>query len=150
MKMKKIINLMINKYNINKIGLDFMGYRVTSPKDLSYHHLIIEKKDGGKETIENGAPLNKISHRYLNLIERTNYNIFKQINNEMIKENKQGFISIINLYKIDILLLKFEKEYLKKKKVNVLDIYRKRYLRELNPEILQEIDKYELKKDLHL
>ena len=144
--MKEIVRLMINKYNLREYGLDFMGYRITRSRNLTYHHLINKQKNNGKSTIENGAILLKNSHFYLNVIEKENYNIFKKITKEMIIENQKGEIDLINLYNIDQLLLEFEEKYYDKYKFMVPDIYRNRFLREIDKDVLDNIDKYELKK----
>ena len=49
--MKYITELIINEYRLKNI--DFMGY-VFNKSNASYHHLIIPKRFGGKETLENG------------------------------------------------------------------------------------------------
>ena len=140
--MKNIVHLMINKYNLDKFGLDFMGYKIKDSKNLSYHHLIIRKKNGGKETIENGAILTKISHKYLHFIEQTNYQIFKKITEQLILENKCGELKLEYLYEINNFLNDFESQN------KVQDIYKKRFLNELDKDILNNINKYELKKTL--
>ena len=148
--MKSIVNLMVNKYELNKYGLDFMGYRITNSKQLTYHHLLIQNKNGGKETLENGAILTKNAHRYLNYIERRNYDLFKAINKEMIIENQNGHISLDNIINIDRLLSEFEIELLEKHNTKVIDCYKKRFLQEIDKDLFDNIEKYELKKDLHL
>ena len=65
---------MVDKYKLRDYGLDFMGYVINSSKDVTYHHLVISKRNGGKETVKNGAILIKNSHKYLHLIERDDYN----------------------------------------------------------------------------
>ena len=68
--MKPITLEMINIYKIRKLGYDFMGYTFSKPQELSFHHLIVPKRLGGKETIENGAILKQCtSHDYLHRIE---------------------------------------------------------------------------------
>lgn len=144
--MKKIKNLMINKYKINEFGLDFMGYRVNSPSDLTFHHLIIKKSNGGKEEIKNGALLIKESHKYLHYIEKKDKEIFDKIINELIIENKMGVINLSSLVNIDKLLYEFE---LKEKNHRFLRNLPKRFLRVIDIDLLNDIDKYELKKNLH-
>ena len=43
--MKEITKIMINDFNIKKLGYDFMGYKVNRTKDLSFHHLIIPHRE---------------------------------------------------------------------------------------------------------
>ena len=110
--MKSITREMIKVYNIKKVGCDFMGYTFKSPENLSYHHLIIPARHGGKETIQNGAVLNGFTaHPYLHLIESKDEELFYRITSEMIDENIKGKIDIENLKHIRDLLLYFEKEY---------------------------------------
>ena len=145
--MKPIVNLIVNKYNLKEYGIDFMGYRITDSRDITFHHLIKRKKDGGKETIENGVVLTKTSHKYLHIIEKENINIYKLITMEMLEEKNKG-VNVINIYNIDKLLLIFEQDYYKKYNVRVKDKFQKRFLREFDDAFLENIKKYELKKDL--
>ena len=110
--MKSITREMIKLYNLKKVGCDFMGYTFKSPNVLSFHHLIIPAREGGKEVIQNGAVLNGMtSHPYLHLIESKDEEIFYRITSEMIDENFKGKIDIENLKYIRDLLLYFEKEH---------------------------------------
>ena len=138
-----VINLMVNEYNIRTYGLDFMGYVINNPKELTYHHLIIQKKHGGKKTKENGAILLKKAHKYLHFIEKKDKELFQKITKELIKENRSGNIDLNILANINTLLLEFEK----KNKVN--EIYKNRFLRQIDGDVLKNINKYELKKNLH-
>ena len=96
--MQDITKLMVNKYRLKKLRYDFMGYFFVSPTELSYHHLIVEKKDGGEETVENGVILvRKTSHDYIHIIKAFDLNIFKKITEELIKENRSGKIDMENL-----------------------------------------------------
>lgn len=110
--MKSITREMIKVYNIKKVGCDFMGYTFKSTESLSFHHLIVPVRKGGKEFIQNGAVLNGLtSHPYLHLIEFKDPEIFYRITSEMIDENIKGKIDIENLKHIRDLLLYFEKEH---------------------------------------
>lgn len=103
---------MINDYKIKKIGFDFMGYTFERNKELSYHHLIIPKREGGKVTRENGAILvQETSHNYLHKIELIDWEIFDLLTLEMVDENLKGKLDIVNLKKIRDLLEYFEKEH---------------------------------------
>jgi hypothetical protein len=143
--MKKIINLMVNMFGIREYGLDFMGFRVTDWKKITYHHLIIKEELGGKKTVNNGVILIDDSHKYLNFIEKKDKEIFDKITFQLILENRKRRINLENLIIIDKLLLEFEKKY----KLN-RNIYPTRFLREIDKDILDNIDKYELKKNLPL
>lgn len=49
-------------------NMDWMGYKVTNKNPYTYHH-ILERRYGGKETIENGAILSRNAHDHLNYLE---------------------------------------------------------------------------------
>lgn len=105
--MKNITREMIKIYNLDM--LCFMGY--TLDRTASYHH-IIKREHGGKETIENGAVLNKTAHEYLHIIEYKDYDTFiainkilKIINNQRDKPTKE------QLQIISKLLSMFEEEH---------------------------------------
>lgn len=107
--MKYITELIINEYRLR--GIDFMGYRFNRG-NASYHHLIIPKRLGGKETVENGAVLNgKTSHPYLHIIENIDYDRFLAITSEIIDEKALGRLDESNLKRIDDILRGFEKEH---------------------------------------
>lgn len=127
--MKRITNLMISQYNLKKI--DFMGYIFTRD-NASYHHLIIPRRLGGPETVQNGAILNgKTSHPYLHIIEYKDLDIFNLITSEMIDMNIKGFLDSSNLRKINDLLTCFEREHsgdsTKKGKVLIKEEYTRRF-----------------------
>ena len=148
--MKKIVNLIVNKYNMREYGIDFMGYVINNPKKLTYHHLITPKQYGGEETIENGVVLLRYSHHYLHLIEEYDFKTFEKITKQLIEENVNGKIDLRNLYNIHRYLLEFEKKNIHNQKIELFDIYTRRFLSAFDDDVLNNIDKYELKKDLHL
>ena len=45
LKMRAITRDMIKIYKIDKLGYDFMGYTFDKKDSLSFHHLIVPKKD---------------------------------------------------------------------------------------------------------
>ena len=49
-------------------GIDWMGYRMTPNNPYTFHH-IVERRDGGKMEISNGAILTKYAHNYLNYLD---------------------------------------------------------------------------------
>lgn len=107
--MKSITRLMINVYNLKKF--DFMGYQFSN-KNASYHHLIVPRRLGGAETIQNGAVLNmKTSHEYLHRIEQVDLDMFNYITSEMIDINIKGYLDKYNLHKIHEVLSQFEREH---------------------------------------
>ena len=110
--MKEITREMIKKLQLNKLGYDMMGYLFTNTNQLSYHHMIIAKKDGGLMTFENGAILRQnTSHDYLHCINLVDPEIFYLITRELIDENIKRRVDIENLKKIRDLLLYFEREH---------------------------------------
>lgn len=116
--MREVTKEMIEKYKIKKLRYDFMGYTFSRVDDLSFHHLVVAKKDcaslglGNGYFIWNGAILKQAtSHDYLHLIERVDRDLFLEITNEMIDENWKGHLDIDNLRRIRQILLYFEKEH---------------------------------------
>ena len=102
---------MIRMYKLRELGIDFMGYEYHK-SDASYHHLIIPRRKGGTETIQNGAILmQSTSHNYLHTIEKYDLEIFEFITSEMIDENIKGYLDKENLHYIDDALKYFEHEY---------------------------------------
>ena len=107
--MKYITKLMIEKYNLKNI--DMMGYRFNK-NNASYHHLIIPRRMGGEESIENGAILNgKTSHPYLHIVEGIDIDMFISITQEIIEEKALGRLDKECLERIDDILNQFEKEH---------------------------------------
>ena len=89
-----------------------MGYTFSNKSQLSYHHLIVPRRFGGKSTIENGSILRQnTSHDYLHKIELTDREIFELITNRMIEMNRNGKLDVENLRVIRDLLLYFEREH---------------------------------------
>lgn len=117
--MKEITNLMIREFNIMKNGYDFMGYTVNRKNELSFHHLIVPRRECKEKGIGqgylrwNGAILvQNTSHDYLHYIETIDRDIFLEITKEMIAENESGKINLRNLKRIRELLLYFESEHI--------------------------------------
>ncbi len=133
--MKEVTGLMIDMFKIKEIGYDFMGYRFSNSKTLSFHHLIVPKKYGGKIEVDNGAILvRSSSHDYLHLIEKMDRKSFKYITKEMIEENKKRAIDIENLKRIDEILSEFEYKHsddvFKNGHFVIRDVYTRRLLKE--------------------
>ena len=82
---KSVREEMIRLYQLKRLGFDFMGYTFSNKGQLSYHHLIVPRRFGGKATIENGSILRQnTSHNYLHKIELTYIEIFELITDKMI------------------------------------------------------------------
>lgn len=111
--MKQITKQMIKIYKIKQVGLDFCGYKLQKGDEYTYHHNIIAKRNGGPETIQNGAILcGKTSHPYIHLIENVDPEIFYLITSEMLDQNIKGCLDIENLKQIRDLLQYFEREHI--------------------------------------
>ena len=116
--MKDVTKEMIKIFKLKKLGCDFMGYEFVNPNELSFHHLIVARKDsqvlgiGDAYLFWNGAILRqKTSHDYLHLIERIDRDRFNYITCQMIDENIANMIMYENLKKINDCLEGFEKEH---------------------------------------
>lgn len=116
--MKNVTKEMIKDFKLKELGYDFMGYTFDNTNDLSFHHLIVPKRESRKKGIGdgyvswNGAILHQdTSHPYLHTIERIDRQLFLEITKEMIEENLKGEINIENLKRIREMLLWFEAHY---------------------------------------
>lgn len=122
--MKPITKHMIKIYNLDK--LCFMGY--TLDKTASFHH-IVKKCNGGKETIENGAVLNKEAHEYLHIIEYKDIDTYITINNILKIINQQRDKPTIEQYRIiSKLLSMFEEEHKEDRTAKGKILIRDKYL----------------------
>lgn len=117
--MKDVTRDMIKTYKINKLKYDFMGYTFNRYDELSFHHLIIPKKDSFQMGIGdgylqwNGSILKQnTSHDYLHIIERIDREIFLAITDAMVRENQLGKLDLQELKRIRMLLEYFEKEHM--------------------------------------
>lgn len=64
--------ILIEMYKIyGKPTVDWMGFKVTKNNHITYHH-IKEDRNGGTETVENGALLTVKAHQLLHKLEHTN------------------------------------------------------------------------------
>ena len=116
--MKKITERIIKDFKIMKLGYDFMGYNVDKKSSLSFHHLIIPRRESRKYKIGNGylywngaILMQNTSHDYLHLIESKDHDMFLAITSEMIDENIKGYLDITNLRYINDVLCQFEREH---------------------------------------
>lgn len=62
----------------------WMGYKLTKENPYTYHH-ILEARNGGKVTIDNGAILTKYAHHDLNELENRASYLYCELN-DMFKE----------------------------------------------------------------
>lgn len=117
--MREITREMIKEYRLMKLGYDFMGYEIIDKQDLSFHHLIVPRRNckalglGNGYLKWNGSILNQnTSHDYLHLIEAKDLDMFVAITIEMIDQNIKGYLDIENLKRIRDVLECFEREHL--------------------------------------
>ncbi len=116
---------LIQDYQLKKLGYDFMGYEFRSLNQLSFHHLIISRKDSARFGIGkgyqywNGVILRQdTSHRYLHLIESIDYDMFLYLTSELIDIKVQRIILRENLIRINECLELFEREHCADKNKN--------------------------------
>lgn len=64
--MNTVLNQLIRIFEQKNI--DWMGYKVSRSNPYTYHH-ILERRYGGKLTIDNGAILTREAHDHLNYLE---------------------------------------------------------------------------------
>ena len=76
--MNKITRIMLKIYKPVS-GLDWLNYKITRKKDLTFHH-ILKKIDGGTYDITNGAILMPTPHHYLHIIESVDFETYQAIN----------------------------------------------------------------------
>lgn len=129
--MKQVTKLMIDEFNIKKLGYDFMGYSLNRGDIYTFHHLIVPNRNGGAYARWNGAILcGQSSHPYLHTIEAKDYDMFCALTSEMIDMNIKGYLDLQNLRNIDDVLRCFEREHsgdrTKKGKLLIKDEYLKR------------------------
>lgn len=138
--MKTITRDLIKKYKINKLGYDFMGYTFRRIEDLSFHHLVIPKKDCKKMGLGDGylawnaAILNQeTSHDYLHVIENIDREAFMAITRYILYQNENGKLDKESLIRIREILLLFEAAHIEDKKSDGKKLVRQRYITERIP-----------------
>ena len=116
--MKELTKDMIQIYNLEALGHDFMGYTFVKPSELSFHHLIIPKKNSRAEGIGdgyvwwNGAILvRSTAHDYLHRIEEIDRDTFLRITDQMVLENVNKKIDRDTLLRIREILVNFEEKH---------------------------------------
>lgn len=60
--------LILMEYIFNPDGFDWLNIELKKDNKYTYHH-IVERKNGGDNSVENGAILTEISHRFLHALE---------------------------------------------------------------------------------
>lgn len=116
--MREVTREMIRAYQLMKLGYDFMGYEFDRQEDLSFHHLIIPKKDclhmerKGYEEWNGAILVQDTAHEYLHRIQCYDDDLFMAISVLMIEENLNGKVDMEHIKKIHDILTCFEREYL--------------------------------------
>lgn len=131
--MKEVTKLMINEFKIKELGYDFMGYHLNKSDMLTYHHLIIPRRNGGRITRANGAIIQRVPHDFLHIIENRDMDIFCYITSELIDQNIKGYLDMENIRHIHEALCQFEREHsgdrTKKGKLLIKEEYTRRILK---------------------
>ena len=116
--MKQVTHEMIEIVQINKLKYDFMGYTFKRTNELSFHHLVVPKREckaqglGDGYLFWNGAILKQdTSHDYLHIIERIDRKCFEKITEILVYENQMRKLDKESLIRIRALLLSFEERY---------------------------------------
>lgn len=116
--MKPITREMVRIFELKKLGYDFMGYNIHNIDKISFHHLVVPKRDckikglGDGYLFWNGAILvQETSHDYLHIIERIDRDMFLEITKLMIEQNKNEKLDLESLKQIRAILLAFEYEH---------------------------------------
>lgn len=92
-------------------NLDWLNYKIVRADALTYHH-IKKRANGGKRSIENGAILTQVAHRYLNLIECQDIDIYNAINKIFQVVNDQKSEPTLDQRQVlECLLRQFETEH---------------------------------------
>lgn len=68
-------------------GIDWMEYKLSRNNPYTYHH-IIEKRNGGRRTLDNGAILTQYAHRYLNLLDMKYHDYYSELNSLFLFLNR--------------------------------------------------------------
>lgn len=115
--MKPVTRKIIEDFEISSVGHDFMGYppqtplttpTLRTPDILTYHHLLIPRREGGPYSYWNGVVLYSTPHAYLHLIEALSPDLFAYITSEMFDMKAARFLDPRNIQNIDEILQEFE------------------------------------------
>lgn len=133
--MRPVTTEMIKEFEIKKLGYDFMGYTFENINQLSFHHLVVPKRNCKAEGLGdgyifwNGAILRQnTAHDYLHTIERIDRELFLRITKYMIEENNNRKIDIDNLKRIREILLMFEDKYKDGKNSNGKPLIKRKFI----------------------
>lgn len=135
--MREVTHEMIEVFRLNKLKYDFMGYTFQRSKELSFHHLIVPKREckekglGEGYLFWNGAILKQdTSHDYLHIIERIDRERFEKITEILIYENQMRKLDRDSLLRIREYLLDFEEKYKDERTKHGARILKPQYMRD--------------------
>lgn len=80
--MKAVLEKLVERHGT--YGVDWMGFVLSKRNPLTYHH-IQKECEKGKRTIENGAPLTRRAHLFLNCLEKSKPELYDEWN-ELFKD----------------------------------------------------------------
>ena len=133
---REVINLMVRDYNLEKLGYDFMGYKIKKDSSISFHHLVVPRSRCIREGISqegylkwNGAILvQDPSHDYLHIIQSIDIDLFHRITDELVAINDKGWVDPANVKKIHGYLEQFEAEHREDTNKNGQPLIKKHYI----------------------
>jgi len=67
-------------------GFDWMNFKLTKNNPYTYHH-IVERRNGGPRTLDNGAILTSIGHNLLNILDIYCPDAYNDLQNVFTKIN---------------------------------------------------------------
>ena len=108
--MDSILEKLIEQYGMYSV--DWMGFKLSKNNPLTYHH-IKKNSEKGKKTIENGAPLTRAAHRFLNDLEILNPDLYEEWN-KLFKDINNSEAPPTTLHKNKIRALRKKGEKLEK------------------------------------
>lgn len=114
-KVRELKNRMIEIYGPNC----WMGYRTDKKNGFTYHH-IQEQRNGGKDTLENGANLTSYAHRDLNELDAHLKSLYHEFNDLFTALNSTNKPPTIEYYKELYKLLIKASEYIELNRYCVL------------------------------
>lgn len=103
---KNLKESILKEYNMTYI--DWLGYETTR---FELHH-IKKRENGGLLVRDNIAPLGKIDHRYIHIIEYKDLEMYLYLNTMLKIINQQGYMpTTAQLKAIDSVFKQFEREH---------------------------------------
>ena len=85
MKAREAEVIMSYIYNTNEF--DWMNFVVTDKNQLTFHH-IVERKNGGRALLDNGALVTNFAHQLLNILDQYCQKAYNDLQEVFIKINE--------------------------------------------------------------